>query len=59
MSDVKEQRVDPAVQAIDDAIELFELFLDPWHSIYAEREKKSFELGITALRYMKGSLYEK
>ena len=58
MTDAKEQRVDPAVQAIDDAIELFEIYRDPQFAIWDERDKKSFNLAVIALRYMKGSLYD-
>ena len=60
MTDTKDQRLDqvnPAVQAIDDAIELFEIFRDPL-SMWSERDRRAFELAIIALRYIKGSFYD-
>lgn len=58
MADAKGQRtdrVDPAVQAMNDAIELLENLK---HELSDEKDKKSFELAVIALRYTKGSLYD-
>ena len=59
MGQLDDQRKDntyPDVEEIDDAIELFEIL---GNALRDKRQRRSIEIGIAALRCIKGSFYDK